>query len=211
MANTGAKRAGWVVVVGGIAAALLLWWHGGSPPAAPALKADAGAAPAEMPLAPAHPLEASPAARALREVAPKVPVRVELPSVAAEAYDGGRRAVLDLAPGVKLPTDRRENPGPRAKAQLEILGYAFQTLREDVDDCLRQWQAMDAGATGEVMLVFQLDHDGLQKTWLEGAGQVPFGPKSCIANAVYGLDWSGVADEPVQVSQRFELDADGGE
>ncbi|MDP1917570.1 MAG: hypothetical protein Q8L14_15115 [Myxococcales bacterium] len=124
--------------------------------------------------------------------------------------DAGIRAVRGLGPP-KPPTDKRAAPGARAQQELEILGYAFEALEEDVRECLSQWEALDAGATGEVMLVFQLDSKGLQKTWLDSAADVPFGPRSCISNAVYGLDWANVVSEPAQVSQRFDLGApDGG-
>lgn len=113
--------------------------------------------------------------------------------------------------GPKQPLDKRAAPGARAAQELEILGYAFEALEEDVRECLAEWEALDAGATGEVMLLFELDSKGLQKTWLESAADVPFGPRSCISNAVYGLDWSNVVTEPAQVSQRFDLGApDGG-
>lgn len=128
----------------------------------------------------------------------------------AVTSDAGIRAVLGLGPP-KPPTDKRAAPGARAQQELEILGYAFEALEEDVRECLSQWEALDAGATGEVMLVFQLDSKGLQKTWLDSAADVPFGPRSCISNAVYGLDWANVVSEPAQVSERFELGApDGG-
>jgi hypothetical protein len=124
--------------------------------------------------------------------------------------DGGPRAVRAMGPP-KPPLDKRAAPGARAPQELEILGYAFEALEEDVRECLSQWEALDAGATGEVMLIFELDSKGLQKTRLESAADVPFGPRSCISNAVYGLDWSNVVTEPAQVSQRFDLGApDGG-
>ncbi|MDP3498933.1 MAG: hypothetical protein Q8S33_01320 [Myxococcales bacterium] len=143
--------------------------------------------------------------------APPIRRQVELayapPTVTSDA---GLRAVRGLGPP-KPPTDKRAAPGARAQQELEILGYAFEALEEDVRECLSQWEALDAGATGEVMLVFQLDSKGLQKTWLDSAADVPFGPRSCISNAVYGLDWANVVSEPAQVSQRFELSApDGG-
>lgn len=140
---------------------------------------------------------------------PELPGRELLTPVPRSQYDGGLRSVADLA-AVKLPKDRRENPGPRAQQELEILGYAFETLSEDVEDCLRQWDALDAGATGEVMLVFQIDKDGLQKSWVDSVLEVPLGPKSCIANAVYGLDWAHIVEAPAEVSQRFELSRDAG-
>jgi hypothetical protein len=64
--------------------------------------------------------------------------------------DGGLRAVRGLAPP-KPPTDKRAAPGARAPQELEILGYAFEALEEDVRECLSQWDALDAGATGEVL------------------------------------------------------------
>lgn len=140
---------------------------------------------------------------------PELPGRELLTPVPRSHYDGGLRSVADLAE-VKLPKDRRRNPGPRAQQELEVLGYAFETLSEDVEDCLAQWDALDAGATGEVMLVFQIDKDGLQKSWVDSVVELPFGPKSCIANAVYGLDWAHVVDAPAEVSQRFELSRDAG-
>lgn len=163
------------------------------------------------------PLAASPSATppgspgdAATAVAPtEVPGRVPLTPVPRARYDGGLRSVSELA-AVKLPKDRREPPGPRAQQELEVLGYAFDTLAEDVADCLAQWDALDAGATGEVMLVFQIDEDGLQKSWVDSVMEVPLGPRSCIANAVYGLDWSHIVEQPVEVSQRFELARDAG-
>lgn len=140
---------------------------------------------------------------------PEVPGRVPLTPVPRAHYDGGLRSVSELA-AVKLPKDRREPPGPRAQQELEVLGYAFDTLAQDVDDCLAQWDALDAGAAGEVMLVFQIDRDGLQKSWVDSVVEVPLGPRSCIANAVYGLDWSHIVEQPAEVSQRFELSRDAG-
>lgn len=137
------------------------------------------------------------------------PARVLLSPVEPAHYDGGPRPVTELA-AVRMPKDRRDNPGPRAKAELEIVGYAFETLAEDVEECLANWDAMDAGATGEVMLVFQIDKKGLQKSWVDSAVELPFGPRSCIANAVYGLDWSNIVEQPAQISQRFELGRDAG-
>lgn len=139
----------------------------------------------------------------------ELPGRELLTPVPPAQYDGGLRSVSELA-AVQFPKDRRGNPGPRAQQELEILGYAFETLADDVDDCLAQWDALDAGATGEVMLVFQLDQNGLQKSWVDSVMEVPLGPKSCIANAVYGLDWSHIVDQPAEVSQRFELSRDAG-
>lgn len=109
------------------------------------------------------------------------------------------------------PVDKRGGPAtPNAKRQMEIIGYAFQTLEEDVEDCLKQWDGAAPGQAQEVMIAFEIDEAGLQRSWLEHEGEVPFGPRSCLANAVYGLDWSKIVDHPAKLTQRYTLARDGG-
>jgi hypothetical protein len=204
------KRTLWLVLLVVIAAGLGVGLRG--QPAAAPTKTDEQAAPERADTkAPASTMKQ--AAPATTDAGlPDAPKRrqVELAfTTPPSTSDAGLRAVRGLGP--PRPIDKRATPGPRAGEELEILSYAFEALEEDVRDCLSQWEALDAGATGEVMLVFQLDSNGLQKTWLDSAADVPFGPRSCISNAVYGLDWTNVVSEPAQVSQRFELGApDGG-
>jgi hypothetical protein len=133
-------------------------------------------------------------------------IPLERPPVPA----AGLRAIPQPA-ATTGPIDRRENPGPRAKQELEMIHYAFDTLDEDIAECLQQWDAtpQDGGAT-EVMIAFEIDADGLQKSWLEHEGEIPFGPRTCLANAVYGLDWSHIVDHPAKVSNRFTLGRDAG-
>ena len=204
------RRAVWIVLFVGLAAGLVFVMRGEpttSSPKRPEQNAAAGDAGAPTVL------QKPGAARAEVDgsaAAPSTRRQVELAfTTPPSTVDAGLRAVRGLGPP-KPPTDKRTTPGPRAQQELEILGYAFEALEEDVRECLSQWEALDAGATGEVMLVFQLDSKGLQKTWLDSAADVPFGPRSCISNAVYGLDWANVVTEPAQVSQRFELAPDGG-
>ena len=189
-------------------AGLVLYASREAPPRLPPTAPDAGAStpPTSGTSASLSPADAG---QANAPRAPELPGRALLPPVPPSHFDGGLRSVSDLA-AVKLPKDRRLEPGPRAQQELEILGYAFETLAEDVDACLAQWDALDAGATGEVMLVFQLDADGLTKSWVDSVVELPLGPKSCIANAVYGLDWAHIVDAPAEVSQRFELGRDAG-
>lgn len=205
------RRALWVVLLVGLAAGLGFFLRSQPTPATAttAERADSGS---EAPRPPGSPANAA-TPEGVDAGAANAPSRrqVELASTPPPVTtDAGLRAVRGLGPPTP-PTDKRAAPGARAQQELEILGYAFEALEEDVRECLSQWEALDAGATGEVMLVFQLDSKGLQKTWLDSAADVPFGPRSCISNAVYGLDWSNVVSEPAQVSQRFDLGApDGG-
>jgi hypothetical protein len=131
---------------------------------------------------------------------------VELPHPPPPAAGAPPRPrVTELHGAGEGPIDRRDHPGPRAKQQLEILKYAFETLEDDVQACLSQWAAQEPLPVREVMIAFELDPQGLQHSWVENAADLPFGPRSCLANAVYGLDWAGLADEPAKVTARFSV------
>ena len=145
------------------------------------------------------------------QIGPSVSERVLLERPSPSAWDAGTaRSVVQLAEEAAGPIDRRANPGPRAKQELEIVRYAFETLDEDIRSCLEQWDAVEPGQAGEVMIALEIDHDGLRRSWLEHDAGVPFGPRTCIANAVYGLDWSKIVDHPAKLTNRFELGrADG--
>ncbi len=147
-------------------------------------------------------------ASAPRPVAPSA--LLERPAVAANAP--APRSLVQLAPEAAPsgPTDRRANPGPDSKRQMEILRYGFETLDEDIEECLKQWDAVQPGQATEVMIAFDIDADGLQKSWLEHEGEIPFGPRTCLANAVYGLDWSHIVDHPAKLTNRFALGRDAG-
>lgn len=122
------------------------------------------------------------------------------------------RPIAQLAPEAAPsgPVDKRENPGPNAKRQMEILRYGFETLDEDISECLAQWNSVEPGQATEVMIAFEIDADGLQRSWLEHDGGIPFGPRTCLANAVYGIDWSHIVDQPAKLTNRFYLDRDAG-
>jgi hypothetical protein len=134
----------------------------------------------------------------------------ELPRFAPEHYGGGLRslAAIQQPDG---PVDRRAHPGPRAKQELEAIRYGLDTLDDDVAACLEQWNRLDGRDAGSVLLGFNIDAKGLQRSWVQSDADVPFGPRTCLANAVYGIDWSHIVDAPVQVTNRFDLSPkDGG-
>ena len=107
------------------------------------------------------------------------------------------------------PIDRRERPGPRAGSEREALAYAFETVDGDVTACLDEWRKLEPDAPAQVMLAFEIDGDGLQRSWLEHDGGLPLGPATCFANAVYGVDWSHIVDHPAKLTMRFSV-GDGG-
>ncbi len=93
-----------------------------------------------------------------------------------------------------------------------MIGYAFETLDEDVTECLAKWGQELPTAKDEVMIAFQIDKDGLQKAWVMDDAEIPFGPRTCFANAVYGIDWSHIVDHPAEVTWKFNLrPEDGGD
>lgn len=121
---------------------------------------------------------------------PKTPPREE-PLHVAEA-----RGLVDKR-GIKSADTARE---------LEALNYGMETLDDDIEECLEQWKSTSSTISGKAMVGFQISPDGLTSAWLEGGEQIPFGPRTCIANAVYGIDWSRIVDHPAEITRRFELD-----
>lgn len=111
-----------------------------------------------------------------------------------------------------MPADRRGGPvNARTAHELEVLSYGFETLDEDLQDCLSQWAELDPTKAPEVMIGFELDSSGLTRSFVENAEDVPFGPKTCLANAVYGIDWSHIVEAPAEVTKRFTMTPrDGG-
>lgn len=125
-------------------AGLVLYASQEAPPNLPPAAPDAGAPSAAATTTTAATPSTADAGEATEPPEQPLPGRVLLPPVPRSHFDGGLRSVSDLA-AVNLPKDKRLQPGPRAQQELEILGYTFETLAEDVDECLAQWDALDAG------------------------------------------------------------------
>ena len=106
--------------------------------------------------------------------------------------------------------DRRSDAGPHAAREREAVGYALDTLDEDIDACLDQWRKTDVSLSGSLMLTIELDPKGVQKAFIDTDGGVPLGPQSCFANAVYGIDWSHLVDSPAKITRPYAFAADGG-
>ncbi len=214
MSGSGSMSRLRVVTVLAVLALVAVWlaWRPRSPPqpeaivpapAAEGVRPGAAASapePGRGPPAPPSPAGAAAAPAGAREQPVELPRPPPAPAGAPP-----RPRVTELHGTGEGPIDRRERPGPRAKQQLEILKFAFETMEEDVQACLSQWAAQEPLPVREVMIAFELDPGGLQHSWVENAGDIPFGPRSCLANVVYGLDWSGLADEPAKVTARFSI------
>ncbi|MBK7860092.1 MAG: hypothetical protein IPJ65_16055 [Archangiaceae bacterium] len=81
----------------------------------------------------------------------------------------------------------------------------METLEEDIEACLAEWRKSEPEAQAQVLLGFEIDSGGLQRSWVDADGGLPFGVRSCFSNAVYGLDWSHLVEQPAQLTNRFSL------
>jgi hypothetical protein len=105
--------------------------------------------------------------------------------------------------------DRREGPRePDAEEQRVALGAAMEAVEDDIEECLRAWSEVDPEIHGRVSLAFELDDKGLGKVWVQDHQEVPQGPMTCFASAIYGVDWSNITQKPIEISNHFVI-ADG--
>jgi hypothetical protein len=128
------------------------------------------------------------------------PMRIALPRPTSDPESP--RFVLAEEKRLK---DKRDGVRPGAEGELETIGYGLDTLHEDVDACLKEWRSKSATISGSVRLAFQLDPSGLTTAWLIGGEALPFGPRTCIGNAAYGIDWSNIVDHASEVTDDFDL------
>ena len=208
---------GIAIVVGALVLFALVWWQ---------LKAPAPmdtSAPASSPQRVARPPEAPPATGPST-----VTQRVSPPAKRIAAAQGPRRAPppthVELTPPpaksddsrywVPPPEtnlrDRRETPGPHAARERVAVGYALDTLDDDIEDCLDQWRKTQVSLQGSLMLSIEIDAKGVKKAWVDTDAGIPLGPQSCFSNAVYGIDWSHMVDSPAKITRPYSFDQDGG-
>jgi len=73
-------------------------------------------------------------------------------------------------------------------------------VHERAQKCLEQYSSDDPSLRPGVMLGISADPAGLQSVWIEDRVDIPEGPLTCFANAVYELEWSGIADRPAELT-----------
>jgi hypothetical protein len=80
-----------------------------------------------------------------------------------------------------------------------------QTMRdevtEDIMECLNAWWLLDPAIEGRVDLEVVLDASGLKEAAIVDHAEVPFGPLSCFATALYRTPWPGSAEGDVVTLQ----------
>jgi RNA polymerase sigma factor (sigma-70 family) len=114
--------------------------------------------------------------------------------------------------GSSLPRNRLPETPPNFKEMQVQVHARLEEFHARADRCLQGWSAPDPALAKGVMLAIELDPDGLQSVGIEDMVDVPSGPLSCLSDAVYGLDWSGIVDRPMKLTtkERYAADPDGG-
>jgi len=85
-------------------------------------------------------------------------------------------------------------PPPSAPVPAEQMPTALRTVvEEQVKDaiaaCLESWAAVQPGLGGQVLLEFELGPEGLQTVSILDHSEVPMGPLSCFASAIWEAQW----------------------
>jgi len=176
------------------------------PGAAPTPSAGAPAAGSASPLAApgtAAPGPSMPPAGAPRAI-PRVGARTILPRPPPRAAAAGDAAVPRAVPTEGLRDRRGKPPSEQSKELMEHVKAGLDLVEEDVEACIKAWTDADPSIQGKVLLGFQIGEDGLGKVWIQDYEDVPRGPLTCFASAVYDVDWSGMTDEGVEITVPFE-------
>jgi hypothetical protein len=105
--------------------------------------------------------------------------------------------------------DRRDAPPADAETQRAAIQAAMKGVQDEIGDCVEQWAEVEPAMQGRVTLAFQLDASGLQDAWIEQHSDVPGGPLSCFATALYSADWRGITKEPLEVTYPFVVVTEG--
>ena len=68
-------------------------------------------------------------------------------------------------------------------------------------ECLNAWWLLDPGIEGHVDLEYVIDETGLKEAAVVDHAEVPFGPLSCFATALYRTAWPGSAEGEMVIAQ----------
>ncbi len=117
------------------------------------------------------------------------------------------RAAAPLVPRLQRGGELKDRRGgPRDEEQRQQIMAAMGAVEDDVEECLHAWSEVEPDLHGQVSLAFQIDDSGLGKVWIQDWADVPEGPMTCFASAVYGVDWSHISDRPIEISNHFVVE-----
>jgi RNA polymerase sigma factor (sigma-70 family) len=164
--------------------------------AAPQVAASDPAAPS--PRSTTHPLGSY--RKGARTAVPRFTAAPVAPDAAIRAFTRPPRLEPMGSAGVR---NRFDHEPPNFKDIQRRVHEKLAAMNERAEKCLENFSADDPSLKPGVMLGISLDPAGLQSVWIEDRVDVPEGPLTCFANAVYELDWSGIIDRPAQLTQRI--------
>jgi hypothetical protein len=117
-----------------------------------------------------------------------------------------------LLPGGGGLVDRRQDAGaewPNLEAQLE---KRIGEVRASTARCLDGWEKEDPSLDAGVVLAISVDEQGLREVWIKDRAEAPSGALSCLSNAVYPIDWSGLTKEAMLLTVKIRYaPLDGGQ
>jgi hypothetical protein len=164
------------------------------------------------PGAPGAPTTAAPTAAGAGAPAPspvrtRIPRPPSLPAQPAPAAPAAHRATTAATTELKGPIDRR---GPGAPAvKMAELGGKLDTIADDIEQCVAAWQELDPSIDGTATLAFQIGPAGLTDVWLAEHAELPAAAATCFSSAVYAIDWAGLTDGPIEITQRYQDGVEG--
>jgi len=103
------------------------------------------------------------------------------------------------------PVDRRSDAHVASEQLLDDIKTGIDLVRDDIEACIEDWSEVEPDMDGQVVVRFSLDADGLQEAWIGDVEDVPAGPLTCFAAAVWEVDWADISDDPIEVSFPFEV------
>lgn len=147
---------------------------------------------AEPPVPPASELDPAPPAQAPRRArtfSEGSRVHIPRPAVDMSAADAPSQAV----------EERQQALGtlPTTLSAEEIQDVVQGQVIEPVKECVLDWMELDPGLEGEVVVGFTLGPEGLMDVEIVDHSDVPAGPLSCFASAVWEAGWPAVDGEVV--------------
>ena len=132
-----------------------------------------------------------------RPVRAALPPPAPVPAAATPAPEEAARDVLDAL------TDRRPEAERAPADVVSAISGQMREVSHDIGACIGDWAAVSPDIDGTVNVGFRIDADGLQEAWIVDYEDVPAGPLSCFASAVYDADWEGISPDPIEVTFPF--------
>ena len=166
-----------------------------SPPTGPTPDAppDDGSRRTRVPAPAAHAAR-RPAAPAAETPAPTSQTPApDAPAPGAQGDPGGERAAA--------PAEARSDES----ATRIAIGSQMGEVRDAISPCVARWTADDPTIAGSLTLSFSIDADGLVDVWIMDHSEVPDPLLQCFSDAIYGVDWSAITRDPVDVTWPFSF------